>query len=301
MFNNMDRRKRIIDLQSILLGICVIAAAAIGNFYTNGGKSFEAVNMYGDTVKMYGDGIYAYNSVSNVSNYFGSGIIIIIGGILLILLTLWKNRPLWAEILRTSEIVNLVYSSACLLFGVSMNQLYFLYVACFAIGLFTAYMAVTDLFNIIEVPTELKNRSLKGTGIFLIVAGVITALVWISSIIPVSVSGEYGALLGIQTNEVTFGIDLSITCPLVILCGIWILHRKDIGYKVAPILLNLLISVAIMVVIQRAYCLKLGIELPIQALICFIISFVVLGVIALFLFIKLVMKLKKAESKTPIK
>jgi len=103
--------------------------------------------------------------------------------------------------------------------------------------------------------------------------------------------------LGIQTNEVTYGIDLGITCPLFILCGIWLFQKKVIGYKIAPLLLNMLVGVAIMVVLQRAYCLELGIEIPMKELISFIISFVVLGVIALCLLVKLVMKLKKCNIK----
>jgi hypothetical protein len=291
----MYKRKYIFDLQSIILGICIIVAALIGFFYTNGGKNFEVVNMYGDTVKMYGVGIYAYNSIFNVSNYLGANVVVLIIGVLLIFLTLWRNKPLWAEILRTSEIVYLVYSSACWLFGTSMNQLYFLYVVCFSLSLFTSFMAVKDLFNIIEVPLELKQKSLKGTGSFLIIAGVITALVWISSILPVIISGEYSSLLGIQTNEITYGIDLSITCPLSTICGIWIFQKRDIGYKVALLLLNLLVNVAVMVILQRAYCMKFGIQIPIQALVGFIISFVVLGVISLCLFVKLILKLKQTK------
>jgi hypothetical protein len=291
----MKKRKRGIDLLSIMLGICVIISALIGIFYSNGGTSFEVVNMYGDTVKIYGDGIYAYNSVFNVSNYFGSNASGIIAATLLIFLSLWKSRPLWADILRTSEIVNLLYASACSVFGISMNQLYFLYVLCFGLAIFASFLAVNDLFTIIEVPQALKEKKLMGTAIFLMFSGTLTALVWLTSLLPAVQSGNFGTLLGIQTNEVTYGLDLSIVCPLCILCGIWLIKKKDIGYKVAPLLLNMLVGVAIMVVIQRAYCLKLGIELPIQVLISFVISFVLLGLIALFFLVKLVTNLKRAN------
>lgn len=293
----MDKRKYFIDLQSILLGICVIATTMFENFYSNGGKRFDVVNMYGDTVQLYGDGIYKYSSTLNVSNYFGANMFAMITAIFLILLTLWKNKLLWAEILRTSEIVTLVYYCACSLFGTPMNPLYLLNTLCFGLSIFTSFMAVKNLFNRIEIPKALKEKSMKGTVIFLIISGTLTALIWLFSIIPITLSGDYGSLLGIQTTEVTFGIDLSITCPLLILCGIWIFQKKDKGYKMAPLLLNLLIGVAIMVILQRAYCIKLGVEISIQALIGFIISFVVLGVIALYLFVKLTLQLEKLNRK----
>jgi hypothetical protein len=146
----------------------------------------------------------------------------------------------------------------------------------------------------IAIPKELIKTKLKGTGIFLITAGVLTMLIWISSILPVTINGNFGTLLGIQTNEATYGIDLSITCPLFIYCGISLLRNKAIGYKLAPLLLNMLVGVAILVTIQRAFCLRLGIEIPPQVLITFILSFVLLGLLALYFLIKLLVKLNKA-------
>lgn len=290
----MDKSKQRMDMQSIILGILVIIAALIGMFYTNNGTSFKVVNMYGDTVNVFGNGIYAYNSVLNVSSRLGADVTGIIVSVLLIILTLWKNKPLWAEILRTSQIICLAYYSSLLLFGLSMNQLYFLYAICFGIAIFTSFMAVNNLFKMIVIPEALKEKASKGTAVFLIVTAIIVALVWISCVLPVVINGEFGSLLGIQTNEITYGIDFSITCPLFIICGIWILRKKDIGYKVAPLLLNMLVFIAILVILQRAYCIKLGIAIPFQQLISLIISFVVLGVIALYLNIKLIKKLKCA-------
>jgi hypothetical protein len=243
---------------------------------------------------MYGDGIYAYNSVLNVANYLGTNVTQIIGAMLLIILTLWKKRPLWAEILRTTEIVSILYASMITVFGISMNQLYLLYVVSFGLGLLTAFMSVKEIFEMIIVPEKLIDKRLRGTGIFLIAAGVLTALVWISSILPVIFNGDFGTLLGIQTNEATYGIDLSIVCPLFIYSGISILRNKAIGYKLAPILLNMLVGVALLVTVQRVYCLKLGIEIPIQVLVTFIVSFIILGILALYFLIKLLIQLKKA-------
>ncbi len=284
----MNKRKYIVDLKSLLLGSCILIAAFIGIFYTNGGASFEVTNMYGDTVKIFGDGIYAYNSILNVSSRLGADITGIIGAIALIFLSIWKSKPLWAEILKTSVTLYLTYYAVLLVFGLSMNQLYFLYVACFGIGIFSSCISVKELFNMIVIPISLKEKKCKGTAVFLIITGIVIALIWISCILPVTINGEFGSLLGIQTNEITYGIDFGITCPLLIMCGRWILQKKDIGYKTAPLLLNMLAFIALLVIMQRAYCIKLGVEIPIQALISLIISFVILGVIAFCLFVKLI-------------
>jgi hypothetical protein len=291
----MDKGKEKKNGYPIILSICVIITALIGLLYKDSGASFEVQNMYGDTVQLYGNGIYAYNSVLNVANYMGTNVTELIGASLLIILTLWKNRPLWAEVLRTSEIISLLYASMTSVFGISMNQLYLLYVMCFGIGLITAFISVKNLFDIIEVPEEIVNTSkFKGTGYFLIISGVITALVWISSIMPVVINGEFGSLLGVQTSEATFGIDLGIVCPLFIYCGISVLRKKIIGYKIAPLLLNMLVGVAILVTMQRFFCIKLGIEIPPQVLVIFILSFILLGTLALYFLIRLLVKLKRA-------
>lgn len=284
----MNENKSIIDYKSLSLGGCILIAALIGIFYTNGGAATEVTNMYGDKVKIYGDGIYAYNSILNVSSRLGADITGIIGAIVLIFLVIWKSKPLWAEIIKTSVIIYLTYYSALLVFGISMNQLYFLYAFCFGIGIFSSFISVKDLLNILVIPASLWEKSYKGTAVFLIITGIIVALIWISCVLPVIINGDFGSLLGIQTNEITYGIDFGITCPLLILCGIWLLQKKDIGYKAAPLVLNMLAFVAILVIMQRAYCIKLGVEIPIQALISFIISFVILGVIAFGLSVKLI-------------
>lgn len=288
----MSTREKSFKVLNIILAAGVIIAAIIGVFYSTKGQPFTTVNMYGDTVELYGDGIYAYNSVLAVANRLGADVTGIITAIVLIISTLWKKRTLLAEVIQTSAIISLTYHLACLVFGISMNSLYFLYVICFGISLYTAFTAVHNFLQTVEVPQALKKKSLTGTGVFLIVVGTITALLWISTIIPPMLNNSFGTLLGVQTTEVTYGIDLSITCPIFIMCGIWLLRKKDIGYKIAPLLLSVMVGIAVLVINQRTYCTKLGIDIPIQALIGFIISFVIMGIISLFLVIKLVKGLK---------
>ena len=291
----LNKKENVLDLLIVLIGVGVLITAAFGFFYSNGGERFTAVNVYGNTVELYGDGIYAYNSVFTVANRLGADAAGSVFAIGLIALTLWKKRPLWAEIIRTSLLILLAYFSACLVFGVSMNALYFLYVTCLGLSIFVSFILVQNLLKRIAIPQSLQEKRLTGTGIFLISAGMITASLWVSSIIPAILNNGYGTLLGIQTTEATYGLDLSMACPIMILCGIWLLMKKDVGYKVAPLLLNMLVGIAVLVLCQRAFCVKLGIAIPLGALIGFIVSFVIMGVISLFLSIKLLKQLERAD------
>lgn len=289
----MIKKSEIFSFLNIIVGVGIIIAASIGVFYSNGGARFSVVSMYGYRVQMYGDGIYAFNSILTVANRLGADAVGLVVAISFIGLTLLKKMTPMAQIIRASMVIYLAYHSALLVFGITMNSLYFLYVICFAVSLFLAIIYVKELLKNLQIPEALRNKKMKGTGIFLILVGVITALLWGSTIIPVIINNTYGSLLGIQTTEATFGIDLSITCQVFIMCGIWLLKKKEIGYKTAPLLLNIMIGIAILVISQRVFCAKLGIDIPIGALIGFIISFVIMGIISLYLVVKLLKMLHK--------
>lgn len=290
--NKLNKKENILKLLSIVIGLGVIIASVLGLFYSTGGERFTVLNVYGDKVQMYGDGIYAFNSVLSVANRMGADAAGIITSIVLIVFTLWNRRTLVVEIVKTSAVILVAYHCSFLVFGISMNSLYLLYVLCFGLSLFVAFTNVRSLLASIEVPESLRKKRITGTGVFLIAVGVTTALLWGSTIIPSILNNTYGNLLGIQTTEATYGIDLSITCPVFIMCGIWVLRKRDIGYKAAPLLLNVMVGIAILVISQRIYCAKLGIDIPLGALIGFIISFVIMGLISLYLVTRLLKRLR---------
>lgn len=59
MSKNNDKSLHTVTFLIIVLGIIT---SAIGLLYTTGGKTFNFVNQYGDTVKIYGNGVYAHDS-----------------------------------------------------------------------------------------------------------------------------------------------------------------------------------------------------------------------------------------------
>lgn len=295
----MNKKEIVVKWLSIVAGIGVIIAAAVGIYSSNGGESFTVLNMYGDKVELYGTGLYAYNSVETVANQLGADLVGILAAVIFLVFSLWKKRTLLVEIIQTSVAVYLAYYTFSFVFGLSMNRLYLFYVICFGLSLYVSFIKVRNLVKSFEIPESIKKKRLTGTGIFLIISGVLTAVLWVLQIIPATMSNSYSTLLGVKTTEVTFGLDLSVTCPISIICGVWILEKKKIGYIIAPILLNMLVGIAILVICQKVFWAKLGLYMPIQILIGFIISFVILGTISLYLVIKLLVKLKKEIKINP--
>lgn len=269
------------NLLCIILACGAITSSLVGLLYSNGGLPFFVDNIYGQQVELFGDGIYTYNSVLTVSSRLGADWMGILGAMFLIFLCVNKRERLWMDILKTAQSTMFIYYFACLTFSISMNRLYLLYVFCFGLSILLSVHLLSKHFKQLIVKDEVKENKNAGISRCLIISGGITAIIWLSMIIPHLISQSYGDLLGALTTEVTYAMDLGVLCPLMIICGMWIRKKNDNGYKLAPILLYILFCVAPMVILQNLYCIKLGIAVPIPAFVGTVLSFVIMGSFAI--------------------
>lgn len=280
------------NLLCIILACSAIISSLIGLFYSNDGTAFIVDNVYGQQVELYGKGIYAYNSTLTVSSRLGADWVGIIGGLFLFFLCFNKGKQLWMNILKTAQCTAFVYYFACLTFSISMNRLYLLYVFAFGLSVLLSIHLLSKHFKQLMVKEEAKVNKNVGISRCLAISGAITIVIWLSMLVPHLISQNYGELVGVLTTEVTYAIDLGVLCPLMIICSVWIRKKNDNGYKLAPILLYILFSVAPMVILQNLYCLKLGITVPLPAFIGTVLSFVVMGSFAIFYLKKSISLLK---------
>ena len=184
---------------------------------------------------------------------------------------------------------------ACLVFSISMNRLYLLYVLGFGLSIILSFILVVNDFKTIAVKESSKKCNNLGIRLCLGISGVVTIGIWLSMIIPSIIADNYGYLLGVLTTESTYAIDLGVLCPAMIICAILVQKKKDSGYKMAPILLYILFCVGPMVILQNIYCLILGISVPIPAFIGTVLSFVVMSVFALVFLVKSIRLLEKVD------
>ena len=268
-------------LLCIILACSAIILSIIGLFESNESATFFVDNVYGQQIELYGKGVYAYNSTLTVSNRLGADWVGILGGIFFLFLCFNKGEKLWVHVLKTAQCTAFVYYFSCLTFSISMNRLYLFYVFAFGLSVLLSIHLLSNHFKHIEVKEEAKTNKNTGMSRCLAISGGITIIIWLSMIIPCLISQNYGELVGVLTTEVTYAIDLGLLCPLMIICAIWIRNKEDNGYKLAPILLYILFSVGPMVILQNFYCIKLGIDVPLPALIGTVLSFVVMGIFAI--------------------
>ena len=214
------------NILCILLSCIAICVATIGLFYSDGGESILVNNIYGQQVELYGKGIYAYNSLMTVSSRLGADWMGIISGIFMIALCILDKKYLWADLLKTAQCLMFVYYFACLIFSISMNRLYLLYVFGFGLSFLLSVILVVENYKTIAVKESAKKCKNWGISLCLAISGGLTFVIWISMIVPYMIANNYGDLLGVLTTEATYAIDLGVLCPAMIICAILILKKK---------------------------------------------------------------------------
>lgn len=278
--------KKPMIILTITSSVTAIISACFGLFYSFGGTQRIVENIYGQQVTLFGDGIYANDSILKASATKGTDAIIIVAALFLICTISFLRHKKYALFLQSGLLSLLLYSSSCLVMGVSLNRLFLLYVLQFGSTLFAFILSVSELVKQKSFNKALFSKKLTGTAVFMMIAGCST-LVWIPFVLPPIITGQPMEIIEVYTTEPTFAIDLAIILPLAMYCGIGLLKKKETAYYITSVLLTLLTGVGVCVISQTITQSILGIVLEPGQLIGLVLSFVILGTIALVLNIKL--------------
>ena len=271
-----------------LIFILTLITTLMGIFYTTGENSFSVVNIYGESIELYGNGIYKYNSILKSGANKGTDLVMLIIGMCLFFFTVMKNKNKKQTIYKYLEIgclSGIFYYSSCLVFGVTFNRLFLIYVLLFSSSLFALIFLLVNLFKDNELNAKVIGKKLNGTALFIMICGSST-LIWLEFILPSIFTENHLSIIEIYTTEITFVLDLGIVLPLYWGCGIALFMKKEIGYKLTPILLMFIVIVGMTVIGQNIFQSSMGIDIPIRQLFGLVISFVCLAVIAIILNIR---------------
>jgi hypothetical protein len=278
--------KRAATVLSALAALSAIASACAGVFYAGAGEGRTVENRFGQEVALYGSGVYANDSLLKVGATKGTDLVVIAAGLILLALLFVRKNKGAVTLLRTGLLSIILYASACLVMGVSMNRLFLLYVLQFGSSLFAFVLSLQSTIGEEAYREEVYERRLTGTGIFLIVSG-LSVLIWLTFIVPVMMTGQPMETIEVYTTEPTFALDLAIILPSALFSGIMLLKKRKIGYRIAPVLLTLLTGIGLCVISQTIFQRSLGIALLPGQLFGLVGSFVVLGTVAAALNVRL--------------
>ncbi len=275
-----------IDSLCYTMVVLTLISALVGLFYSTGGSQFSVENIYGEIIELFGDGIYRYNSVLKASGNKGTDLVMLIVALAFAFFTAKRRDGAKYRYVHVGLLTGLLYYSSSLVFGVTFNSLFLVYVLQFSVALFAMMFLVHELLRESHLARALTGRSLKGTAIFLLICGS-SVLVWLEFILPALLTGEPLSTIEVYTTEPTFVLDLAIVLPVYVGCGIAMLRRQALGYELAPVLLTFITIIGFTVIGQNVVQSSMGVDIPLRQLFGLVISFVALGVVAIILNIRL--------------
>ena len=278
-----------------LVALLALVYAGLGLFWRTAGASYSFTTLHGQPVEIYGQGVYRFDTLLAAAGNRGTDLVTLLFALplLVISLILYGRGSLKGGLLLTSALAYFVYNSISLTFGAAYNSLVFLYILAFSTSFFAFILACTT-FNLAELPARfsprLPRRWIAG---FLFFAGVVTALVWLSDMVPAAMRGGVPGILASYTTVFTYVFDLAIIPPSTILAGVLLLRRDPMGYLLSPVLLVLCTLIGIVVIGQTVFQLNAGIRLNPGQFIGLVGSWVIMGSVAIALTIAFFRSIKQ--------
>lgn len=283
--NNDNFLHAVVFLIIIFSGITTL----IGLLYDTGGKAFDFVNQYGDTVKMYGNGLYAHDSYFMAQIARGTDFTILCVAIPMLIVALLldvKKKTVRTRLFLISGISVFTYYSASIAFGVTYNILHLVYILLFSTSLFGLFFLMGSL-DLKQVESKIGNTlPYRGINTFLVFTGIALIVAWLPDIISSLIAGRSLELIEVYTTAVTYILDMGVIAPAIFICIVQLKKRSGMGYVLLGIILTNCLLIGIMLPIQTAFQVSSGIELPFTVIATKVISFVILSCFALYFDIK---------------
>lgn len=280
MKTGADKRHDILAIVTILL-LCVVSLAGILSI--NFSCAYDYVNQYGQTVALYGYGIYAFDSYSKAALSVGTDICILAVVVPMFLFSYMKYRKN-ADMVSGLRLISIygvsLYYAASIAFGVTYNRLFLAYVLLFSCALFGMFFQISEIFAMGTIRKAVPLT--RGLTFFLILSGVALIVAWFPDILPTILTGETLPLIGVYTTEITYVIDMGIVSPILFICVCLLKKGKALGTLLLAVMLKLCIVVGIMMISQTICQLASGVQLAVPVLITKSLSFLILGIVALY-------------------
>jgi hypothetical protein len=275
-----------------LSGVVIIFLAVYANmglFSTGGQGVFQFTTLRGQTVEIYGNGVYRLDTTFFAAGFRGNDVVTIflVLPLMILSLLLYKSGSRRGGLLLAGSLAYVLYNSFSLGTSAAYNPLFLLYTASFSASLF-ALLKLWAQFDF----DSLREQSLPGMpgygiAIFLFVCGGMTALLWLSDLIPPLAHGKPPALLGSYTTAITYFVDLAIMTPLCFQAARWLLLRDGRGMLLGFVLLELLAMMGFIVLGQTIFQIRAGIIFSLGQFIGMISSWVVMGSTAMYFGVKM--------------
>ncbi len=231
-----------------LIVVLALVAAGTGLFYQDGGQPFQFTTVRGQTVPIYGQGVYHYDTPIPALSFKMADVVTLFVALPALVVSLWLYRrgSIKGGLVLCGALTYVLYNYISVAFGAAYNNLFLVYVLLLAASLYAFILALLS-FDATALATQFSARfPRRGIGIYLVVSGVLLALVWLLMIIlPALIQGRAPDEVWSYTTFMTGVLDEGLVAPALIVSGVLLYRRQAIGYLLAGTMLVFTILIGV--------------------------------------------------------
>lgn len=223
---------RVISAFVLVITLLAIVASVSGILTLGKMSTFDFTTVHGQVVKIYGGGLYKYNSVGQVYQAIPHDFVTLLLAIpaLIVSFVLTRKGSLKGKLFLTGIVAYIFITYFMYTFIAMYNRLFIVYILLTSFSFYTLLLLLLGWKeNVKQCVTSIYPNKFIGT--FLMIASVLTALVWLkeplatlfTGSIPVGIL-EQGSTMPVQA------IDLAFFLPITFVMGAMLRKGEPIGY-----------------------------------------------------------------------
>lgn len=291
-----------INVLVILVAALAALAAAAGLFMTLPPADPQTFLSYrGTQVVLYGTGLYRHETLLLGSGFIGQDWVTLLIGIPALLLAAIRGRvPSPAtDALLLALLSYFLYVYATMALGAQFSAMFLVYVALFSGSSFAVVLlAIRLAAGLQQLPSSrIMMLPRKWPAILLIVAGLVTAVIWLIPVVPALLTGSYPPTLGHRTTNVTDVIDLAIIMPASLLTGVLLLRGIVAGFISAAALLGIIVMLVPTIIASTIAQVAAGVQFTVPEIVGPIGGFLALGGLGVWALVAMTAALEAATAR----
>lgn len=274
---------------SSLVASAVLVVTGIGLLWRGPTEANSFTSIRGERVELFGHGLYRHDTLFVGAGFRGTDVVTACIGVpLLVAAIVWFLRgSLRGRLLLSGILSYMLYVYGSMSLGAAFNGLFLAYIAITSASVFALGLTLRSI-DMAQLKAHFSDRTPhQAAAIFLLVAGLVTSVVWLLPLITNMLAGDPPKLLDSYTTVVTDVLDLGLVAPLLFLSGILILRGATFGYLIAFPLFGIIVVLAPAIVAATISQISAGVEFSPGEVIGPIAGFTILGAFAIWLLVTL--------------
>lgn len=279
------------SLTALLGGI----AAGVGFFMNKPSDPRAFLTLRGQEVQIYGEGLYQFDTLFFGAGYKGQDAVALFLGVPLLVtsILIYQRGSLTGHLMLTGLLGYFLYLYSSMALGAAYNPIFLVYAAAFATSLFGFVLSFNSAALRVAALEVMDVVPARGLAVFMFLAGTVTLFVWGAPLVSALVKGVPPARMDSYTTMVTYALDLAVIMPATFICASLLIRNNPTGVVLAAPLLTLIILLAPQIALSTYFQQRAGVPLSVGEMVGPVAGFVVLGLAAGWLFVRMLQGISK--------